>query len=68
MKLYAYESDGKLIEVSKEQWSIKTESGETPTELSANELYEVHVTVDDGGTADLSENEKEIKLSVVLGK
>ncbi len=40
----------------------------TPTELSANELYEVHVTVDDGGTADLSENEKEIKLSVVLGK
>ena len=66
--LYAYESDGKLIEVSKEQWSIKTESGETPTELSANELYEVHVTVDDGGTADLSENEKEIKLSVVLGK
>ena len=67
-KLYAYESDGKLIEVSKEQWSIKTESGETPTELSANELYEVHVTVDDGGTADLSENEKEIKLSVVLGK
>ena len=67
-KLYAYDSDGKLVEVSKEQWSIKTESGKMPTELLANELYEVHVTVDDGGTADLSENEKEIKLSVVLGK
>ena len=29
---------------------------------------EVHVTVEDGGTFDLSETEKEIKIAVVLGK
>ena len=28
---------------------------------------EVHVTVEDGGTFDLSETEKEIKIAVVLG-
>ena len=31
-------------------------------------LYELRVTVADGGALDLSETEKEIKLSVVLGK
>ncbi len=66
--LYAYGADGKLAEVSDELWSIKTEDGSVPTELSAEELYEVHVVIEDGGAADLSENEKEIRLSVVLGK
>lgn len=68
LKLYAYGTDGKLIEVSNELWSIKTESGETPAELSADSLYEIHVTVADNGAFDLSETEKEIKISVVLGK
>lgn len=68
LKLYAYDKNGKLIEVSKEMWSIKTESGEAPAELSADSLYEVHVTVADNGELDLSETEKEIKISVVLGK
>ena len=66
--LYAYGADGKLAEVSDELWSIKTEDGSVPTELSAEELYEVHVVIEDGGAADLSETEKEIRLSVVLGK
>ncbi len=66
--LYAYGVDGKLAEVSDEMWSIKTEDGSAPTELSAEELYEVHVVIEDGGAADLSETEKEIRLSVVLGK
>ena len=31
------------------------------------QLYEVHMTVEDGGDFDLSETEKEIKISAVLG-
>ena len=30
-------------------------------------LYEVHMTVEDSGDFDLSETEKEIKISAVLG-
>ena len=67
-KLYAYGTDGKLAEVPTELWSIKNEDGTVPTELSADELYEICFTVEDGGAFDLSETEKEIKISVVLGK
>lgn len=67
MKLYAYGSDGTLQEVPAEQWHIQTESGETPDTLNGEELYEVHVTVEDNGAFDLSETEKEIKISAVLG-
>lgn len=49
----------------KDLWHIQTESGEIPDSLSEDVLYEVHVLVQDGGTFDLSENEKEIKISVV---
>ena len=42
-------------------------SGETPDTLSEGVLYEVHMTVEDGGDFDLSETEKEIKISAVLG-
>ena len=38
------------------------------TELTDGVLYELRVTVSDGGDLDLSETEKEINLSVVLGK
>lgn len=67
MKLYAYGSDGTLQEVPAEQWHIQTESGETPDTLNGEELYEVHATVEDNGAFDLSETEKEIKISAVLG-
>ena len=77
LKLYAYGTDGTLKEVPEEKWHIQTENGETPdtlTEdgetpdtLSEDVLYEVHMTVEDGGDFDLSETEKEIKISAVLG-
>lgn len=67
MKLYAYGADGTLKEVPAEKWNIQTEDGETPDTLSEDVLYEVHMTVEDGGDFDLSETEKEIKISAVLG-
>ena len=48
--------------------SITDETGAAATELTDGVLYELRVTVADGGDFDLSETEKEIKLSVVLGK
>ena len=47
---------------------LSHEDGKAVTELTAGTLYELHVTVADGGVLDLSETEKEIRLSVVLGK
>ena len=60
--------DGKLAKVDPALWSITDEDGKAVTELTAGTLYELHVTVADGGALDLSETEKEIGLSVVLGK
>ncbi len=67
LKLYAYGTDGTLKEVPAEKWHIQTEDGETPDTLSEDVLYEVHMTVEDGGDFDLSETEMEIKISAVLG-
>ena len=68
LMLYAYGTDGKLQQVASELWEITDETGEAVTELTDGMLYELRVTVADGGDFDLSEAEKEIKLSVVLGK
>ena len=68
LTLYAYGPDGKLVNVAPELWSITDETGAAATELTDGVLYELRVTVADGGDFDLSETEKEIKLSVVLGK
>ena len=68
LTLYAYGADGKLAKVEPALWSITDEDGKTVTELTAGTLYELRVTVADGGAFDLSETEKEIRLSVVLGK
>ena len=67
LKLYAYGTDGTLKEVPAEKWHIQTEDGETPDTLSEDVLYEVHMIVEDGGDFDLSETEKEIKISAGLG-
>lgn len=67
LKLYAYGTDGTLKEVPAEKWHIQTEDGETSDMLTEDVLYEVHMTVEDGGDFDLSETEKEIKISAVLG-
>jgi len=68
LKLYAYGADGKLAEVGKELWSITDETGASVDTLSDGTLYELRVSVADGGAFDLSEAEKEIKISVVLAK
>ena len=68
LKLYAYGADGTLAEVSNELWSITDEAGSAVGTLSDGTLYELRVSVADGGTFDLSETEKEIKISVVLAK
>ena len=68
LTLYAYGADGKLVKVTSELWSITDETGAAVTELTDGVLYELRVTVADGGDFDLSETEKEIKLSIVLGK
>ena len=68
LTLYAYGADGKLAKVEPALWTITDEDGKTVTELTAGTLYELRVSVADGGAFDLSEAEKEIKISVVLAK
>ena len=68
IKLYAYGADGKLQQVAPELWKITAEDGQTVSELADGTLYELRVTVADGGNLDLSETAKEIKVSVVIGK
>ena len=68
LTLYAYGADGKLAEVSKELWTITEEAGAGVDTLADGTLYELRVSVADGGAFDLSEAEKEIKISVVLAK
>lgn len=68
LKLYAYSADGTLAEVSNELWSITDEAGSAVDMLSDGTLYELRVSVADGGAFDLSKTEKEIKISVVLAK
>ena len=68
LELYAYGTDEKLAEVGKELWSITDETGAAVDTLSDGTLYELRVSVADGGAFDLSETEKEIRISVVLVK
>ena len=68
LKLYGYGADGSLQEVPEDLWHIQTEEGAIPDTLSEDVLYEIHVLVQDCGTFDLSENEKEIKVSVVAAQ
>ncbi len=68
LKLYAYGADGKLTRVADELWNVTDEAGQVMTALTDDTLYEVRITVADGGNFDLSDAEKDIKLSIVLGK
>ena len=68
LTLYAYGADGKLQQVAPELWSITDENGQAVETLEDGALYELRVTVADGGSFDLSEAEREIKVSIVLGK
>ena len=49
LSLYAYGADGKLSQVASELWKITDESGEAVTELTDGTLYELRVSVADGG-------------------
>lgn len=68
LTLYAYNAAGILTPVASELWKITSENGQPVTELTDGTLYEVRITVADNGDLDLNEVEKEIRLSVVLGK
>ena len=68
LKLYAYGADGKLTRVADELWNVTDEAGQVMTALTDGTLYEVRITVADGGNFDLSDAEKDIKLSIVFGK
>ena len=68
LKLYAYGADGKLTRVADELWNVTDEAGQVMTALTDGTLYEVRITVANGGNFDLSDAEKDIKLSIVLGK
>ena len=68
LTLYASKADGTLTPVASELWKITSEDGQEITELTAGTLYEVRITVADNGDLDLNAVEKEIRLSVVLGK
>ncbi len=64
LKLYAYGTDGKLTLVPNDKWSIANVKGN----LKKTEIYEVRITVEDGGAYDLDTQEKGIKVSAVLAK
>ena len=68
LKFYAYGADGKLAEVGKELWTITDEAGTGVDTLADGTLYELRVSIADGGALDLSEEEKKIIISVVLAK
>ena len=65
LKLFAMGTDGTLIEVSKDKWSLRTEQGDTPETLEDGVIYEVHVTAADGGAFDLSKTERELEIRIV---
>ena len=68
LKLYGYTNEGVLQEMPSGSWKIQDENGNVPEKLSEDVLYEVHVDVEDGSGYDLSGTEKEVTVSVVLGK
>lgn len=68
LKLYGYTNEGALQEMPSGSWKIQDEDGNVPEKLSEDVLYEVHVDVEDGSGYDLSGTEKEVTVSVVLGK
>ena len=63
-KLYAYGRDSKLTEVSADLWSFDDAQGE----LEPSKVYDISIIVDDDGAYDLSEEAREIAVSVILAK
>lgn len=63
-KLYAYGKDNKLTEVSADLWSFDN----AQEELNPSDVYDVSIIVDDDGTYDMSEEAREIAVSLILAK
>lgn len=61
-KLFALGTDGRYHEVS--DWHFD----DAPARLSAKKVYTICLTVQDGGSFDLSPDAKEVTLSVVLAR
>ena len=61
-KLFALGTDGRCHEVS--DWHFD----DAPARLSAKKVYTICLTVQDGGSFDLSPDAKEVTLSVVLAR
>ena len=55
-------------QLAPELWTITDENGQAAQTLEDGALYELRVTVADGGAFDLDEADRTIKASVVLGK
>ena len=68
LTLYARTADGTLVKLPAEVWHIQEESGVIPTELTPEDLYEVHIVTADNGSFDLKEAARQIQLSVVLSQ
>ena len=68
LALYARTADGTLVKLPAEVWHIQEESGVIPTELTPEDLYEVHIVTADNGSFDLKEAARQIQLSVVLSQ
>lgn len=62
LKLYARGADGKLIEVDKALWTLEGVDGE----LAADNIYEIHVNIEDNGAYDTNEAEKTLTTAVML--
>ena len=62
LRLYARGVDGKLIEVDKALWTLEGVEGE----MKPDDIYEIHVNVEDNGTYDANETEKALTIAVML--
>jgi len=62
LRLYARGADGKLIEVDKALWTLEGVEGE----MKPDDIYEIHVNVEDNGTYDANETEKALTIAVML--
>lgn len=65
-RLFYQDASGNYIEMT-EDWMLTTENGvAAPDVLVEDQIYEIRFDISDGMTADLSETENEVCISVVL--
>ncbi len=69
LKLFCRNSDGTLSEY-KGEWKLYDQEGKicSSGNLSASEIYEIHISVKDGDSLDLDSAAKNVKLALILVK